>query len=103
MPPIVEVDANRGGASNPNSKAARAKAITPYIERGLVHVATNSPKSDAEQIIKGENKLPQEIFLHEWKQFPFGKKDDLVDMTSQYLARAHKLITGEEAKYTRTI
>jgi predicted phage terminase large subunit-like protein len=103
MPPIVEVDANRGGASNPNSKAARAKAITPYIERGLVHVATNSPKSDAEQIIKGENKLPHEIFLHEWKQFPFGKKDDLVDMTSQYLARAHKLITGEEAKYTRTI
>lgn len=103
IPPIVEVDASRGSVSTPNSKAARAKAITPYIDRGLVHIATNSPKADAEQITKGENKLPHEIFLHEWKQFPYGKKDDLVDMTSQYLARAHKLMTGEEPKYTRTI
>lgn len=103
MPPIVGIDASRGSMSSPNGKVARAKAITPYIERGLVHVATNSPKSDAEQITKGENLLPHELFLHEWKQFPFGKKDDLVDMTSQYLARAHKLMTGEEPKYTRTI
>ena len=103
MPPIVEIDASRGSMSSPNGKVARAKAITPYIERGLVHIATNSPKSDAEQITKGENLLPHELFLHEWKQFPFGKKDDLVDMTSQYLARAHKLMTSEEPKYTRTI
>lgn len=103
MPPIVEVDASRGSSTSPNNKAARAKAITPYIERGQVHIATNSPQGDVEQVTKGENLKPHELFLHQWKQFPYGKKDDMVDMTSQYLARAHKLIEGEEPKYSRTI
>lgn len=99
LPPIVEIEASRATGS----KVARAQAVAPYIERGQVYINADMPNYDIEQISKQDNFTAVELFLHQWRKFPYIKRDDIVDMTTQYLARAHKLITGEEPKYERTI
>lgn len=99
LPPIVEIEASKATGS----KVARAQAVAPYVERGQVFINVDMPNYDIEQISKSDNYTAVELFLHEWKKFPYIKRDDIVDMTTQYLARAHKLMTGEEPRYERTI
>ena len=99
LPPVVAIEASKATGS----KVARAQAVAPYIEQGHVYINQDMPADDIEQLSKGDNFTPVELFLYEWKKFPYLKKDDIVDMTTQYLARAHKLMTGEEVKFERTI
>lgn len=99
LPPIVAIEVSKATGS----KIARAQAVVPYIERGHVYINKDMPDYDIEQLSKSDNFTPVELFLYEWKKFPYLKKDDIVDMTTQYLARAHKLMTGEEVKFERTI
>ena len=99
LPPIVAIEASRATGG----KVARAQAIAPYIERGQVYINMDMPNYDVEQMSKSDNYTASELFVEQWRKFPFIKQDDLVDMTSQYLARAHKLMTGEDVKYERTI
>lgn len=99
LPPIVAIEASRATGG----KVARAQAVTPFIEQGHVYINIDMPNYDVEQMSKRDNYTACELFLEQWRKFPFISQDDLVDMTSQYLARAHKLMTGEEIRYERTI
>lgn len=99
LPPIVAIEASRATGG----KVARAQAIAPYIERGQVYINVDMPTYDVEQMRKDDHYTACQLFIEQWRKFPFIKQDDLVDMTSQYLARAHKLMTGEEVKFERTI
>jgi predicted phage terminase large subunit-like protein len=99
LPPIVEVQASvaTGG------KSARAQAVVPIIESGRVFVYDEMDEDDVDQTSNIVYLKPHEMFRAQWKSFPFGAHDDIVDMTTQYLARAYKLQTGEDAKFERTI
>src|SRR5690625_366178 len=56
-----------------NSKEARARAVTPQIEAGNVHLPAGAPWLTE--------------FLSEFRSFPTGKHDDQVDAATQALSR----------------
>ena len=102
MPPIVGVNPVGG-------KYARAQAISPYVDAGIIHICTDwtqeelaDVEPDNEQDAK-TGLLPHQLFVKQLSHFPYAKHDDMVDSTSQGVARIIKLITGEEAVPHRKI
>ena len=90
MPPIVPVDPQGG-------KVSRAKAITNFVKAGNYYLFDTYDEDEVEWY-KPTDLKASEKFIQQFGTFPFGKHDDIVDMTSQGVVRLIKLITGEEPK-----
>lgn len=93
VPPIVPVNPLGG-------KYSRAQAVSPYVETGACHIPTDWT-SEEKQDIEWDTKTdaqPHELFIEQHSKFPFMKRDDMVDASSQALTRMIKLITGEEPR-----
>jgi phage terminase large subunit-like protein len=68
-------------------KVSRALAIQPLLAAGIVFAPRKAWADD--------------LLIAEMSQFPFGKRDDLTDTTSQalgYLRRTGRIQTDEEAR-----
>lgn len=94
IPPIVAVNPIGG-------KFSRAQAVSPFVATGVVHIPTDWSDSERKEIEwtgQEKNMTPHDIFIQQHSRFPFAKNDDIVDSTSQALARLIKLLTGEEPK-----
>jgi phage terminase large subunit-like protein len=101
FPPLVEIGANRATGG----KEARAKAVAPFIERGNVYIVEDmcNALGETDPLSRHEDITPVQAFLTQWEKFPFFNHDEMVDCTTQYLARAHKLATGEDLRYERAL
>lgn len=91
IPPIVPVNPLGG-------KYSRAQAVAPFVKSLAVHIPTEFTPAEEAEIEWDE---PEKItgvqkFIVQHSKFPFMAHDDMVDSTSQALARMIKLITGEE-------
>lgn len=92
-------------------KYARAEAISPTVNAGMVHICTDwTPAELKECEPDTENDLnlpPHKLFVKQLAHFPYAKHDDMVDSTSQGVARLIQHITGEEPlparKFTRFV
>lgn len=93
MPGIVPVTPIGG-------KYARAEAISPTVAAGMVHLCTDwttEECNECEVDSEGDTKLPPHtLFVKQLAHFPYAKHDDMVDSTSQGIARLVKMLTGEE-------
>ena len=91
IPPIVPVQPLGG-------KYSRAQAVSPFVKSLAVHIPTSFDASEELDIEwDGTEKLTGiEKFIEQHTKFPFMAHDDMVDSTTQALARLIKLITGEE-------
>ncbi len=91
VPPIVPIQP-RGG------KYSRAQAISPFVAAHNVNLPSDLT-SDEERDIENDTANRElrgiQIFINQYKTFPFGKHDDLVDSGTQGISRIMKLITGE--------
>ena len=98
MPPIVAVNPLGG-------KYSRAQAVSPYVERGLVHIATDWTEYEKRDVEWDGKEIlePDGYFINQHTKFPFAKNDDMVDADTQALARMIKLITGDEPKPERRV
>lgn len=92
IPPIVPVNPQGG-------KVARAKATSNFIEQGNMFIPNDFTEQESKQIEwdgKDNHLLSgREKFIKQHSSFPFGTKDDMVDMQTQGLTRIIKLIVGE--------
>lgn len=86
-PPVVTVNPMGG-------KVARAEAISPFVGSGNYYIATDLPEEDVDWHII-TNLTPREKIIQQFKSFPYGRHDDMVDEASQGMIRLVKLITGE--------
>ena len=90
--PIVPVNPQGG-------KVARAKATSNFIEQGNMFIPNDFTEQESKQIEwdgKDNHLLSgREKFIKQHSSFPFGTKDDMVDMQTQGLTRIIKLIVGE--------
>lgn len=91
IPPIVPVQPLGG-------KYSRAQAVSPFVKSLAVHIPESFTASEEQDIEwDGPEKLTGiEKFIMQHTKFPFMAHDDMVDSTTQALARLIKLITGEE-------
>lgn len=98
IPPIVPVNPLGG-------KYSRAQAVSPFVSTGSVYIATDWTSDEIKEVEwDAKNKgLPHELFIEQHSKFPFMKHDDMVDSTTQALARLIKLITGEEPRPAKRI
>lgn len=87
IPPLVAVDP-RGG------KVSRAEAISPSIKSGIYYIADDLDNEVDWHI--DTTMTPREKILAQFRSFPYGRHDDMVDECSQGMIRLIKLITGEE-------
>jgi len=92
-PPIVSVNPMGG-------KMSRAEAVAPYHEAGHIFVAEDLDDDDVHWHV-ATNMNAREKMIQQYKSFPFGKHDDMVDEGSQGIVRLIKQITGEEPKAER--
>lgn len=90
IPPVVTVNPMGG-------KVSRAQAVTPFIDAGNYYIADDLDDELVEWHIATTLPATQKV-LTQYKSFPFGKHDDMVDEMSQGLIRLIKLITGETPK-----
>ena len=97
MPPVVMVNPLGG-------KVSRAEAVTPYIRAGHYYIAEDLDESEVDWHIPSCLTACQKI-IAQYKSFPYGKHDDMVDEMSQGVIRLIKLVTGEvpqaERRYIR--
>ena len=79
-------------------KYSRAQAVSPFVKSLAVHIPIAFDASEELDIEwDGTEKLTGiEKFIEQHTKFPFMAHDDMVDSTTQALARLIKLITGEE-------
>lgn len=92
MPSVV-------GVTPVGGKLARAQAVSPFVSTGVYYVPddfTESENNDVEWDNQNERLDAKSKFIEQHARFPFMKFDDMVDMNTQALARAIKIITGEE-------
>jgi len=90
VPPLVAIEP-RGG------KVARGQATSNFISTGAFFVPVDFSDTEAQDIEwDGKDNLSsRDKFIKQHSQFPFGKRDDMVDMQTQGVSRIIKLITGE--------
>ena len=94
IPPIIPVNPLGG-------KFSRAQAVAPFISTGCVHIPidwTEAEKRNVDWTGQERDFAPHDIFIQQHSRFPFAKNDDIVDSTTQAIARLIKLLTGEEPK-----
>lgn len=99
VPPIVAVQPKGG-------KYSRAQAISPFVAARNVCLPTDlTPEEEREIENDTANREMHgiQIFVNQYKTFPFGKHDDLVDSGTQGISRIMKLITGEIAMPVRRV
>lgn len=92
MPTVIGVNPVGG-------KMARAQAVSPFVSTGTYFIPDdfNDVENDEVEWDNPNEKLGvREKFIEQHARFPFMKYDDMVDMNTQALARAIKVITGEE-------
>lgn len=92
VPPVVAINPLGG-------KYSRAQAVSPFVATQCCHVPTDwtdYEMSDIQSDSK-DHPAPHTLFIKQHKNFPFAKRDDMVDAADQALTRLIKLITGEEA------
>lgn len=91
IPPIVPVNPLGG-------KYSRAQAVSPFVKSLAVHIPIAfTPSEEVDIEWDGtENLTGVQKFIEQHTKFPFMAHDDMVDSTTQALARLIKLITGEE-------
>lgn len=91
IPPIEPVNPLGG-------KYSRAQAVAPFVSTLAVHIPNDFTYSE-EQEIEWDDKTEMnctEKYIEQHTKFPFMAHDDMVDSTSQALARLIKFVTGEE-------
>ena len=91
IPPIEPVNPLGG-------KYSRAQAVAPFVSTLAVHIPNDFTYSE-EQEIEWDDKTDMngtEKYIEQHTKFPFMAHDDMVDSTSQALARLIKFVTGEE-------
>lgn len=90
IPPLVAIEP-RGG------KLARAQATSNFVSGGGCYIPTDFTEDEAADIDwDGRNDVaPRDKFIQQHASFPFGKRDDMVDMQTQGISRIIKLIVGE--------
>lgn len=93
FPPVVTVNPMGG-------KVARAQAIAPSVRIGMMYIAEDIDPNDIDWHIQTTLSGRQRI-IQQYKSFPYGKHDDMVDEGSQGCVRLIKLITGETPKPER--
>lgn len=79
-------------------KYSRAQAIAPFVSTLAVHIPNDFTYSE-EQEIEWDDKTEMngtQKYIEQHTKFPFMAHDDMVDSTSQALARLIKFVTGEE-------
>lgn len=92
MPSVVGINPVGG-------KMARAQAVSPFVSTGIYYIPddfTESENFEVQWDNESERLGVREKFIEQHARFPFMKFDDMVDMNTQVLARAIKIITGEE-------
>lgn len=89
-PPLVAVNPLGG-------KLARGQATTNFVSTGSVNIPNDFTEAEEVDIEwDGQDKITgRDKFIKQHSQFPFGKKDDMVDAQTQALSRIIKLIVGE--------
>lgn len=93
VPPIVSVNPMGG-------KESRASAVSPFIQAGHYYIAEDIPTADVDWHIPTTLSARDRI-LTQYRSFPYGKNDDMVDEMSQSLIRMIKLTTGETPRPER--
>lgn len=92
IPPIVAVNPQGG-------KVARAKATSNFVSQGNVFIPNDFTEAENKEIEwdgkEAMNMTAREKFIKQHASFPFGAKDDMVDMQTQGITRIIKLIVGE--------
>lgn len=87
IPPLVMVNPLGG-------KVSRAQAVSPFVETGNYYIAEEIEASEVDwhvpTTLSGRDRI-----IQQFRSFPYGKHDDMVDECSQSLVRLIKLITGE--------
>lgn len=68
-----------------DSKVARAEAVSPSFEAGNIWLPNAYYKKNRERFPWMEKHLNS--FIEQFKAFPFGKNDDMVDSTTQFLLK----------------
>ena len=92
------------GVNPVGGKYSRAQAVSPFVSTGCVHVPTDWSDEEIREVEwSGQERglLPHQMFIAQHSRFPFMKNDDMVDSTTQALARIIKMITGEEPRPAR--
>lgn len=91
MPPTIGVNPLGG-------KYSRAQAVSPFVATGAVHIPNDFTAEESREIEWDGPEIlaPHQRFILQHSRFPFAKHDDMVDSTTQALARLIKLATGEE-------
>lgn len=92
------------GVNPVGGKYSRAQAVSPFVSTGCVHVPTDWSDEEIREVEwNGQERglLPHQMFIAQHSRFPFMKNDDMVDSTTQALARIIKMITGEEPRPAR--
>lgn len=82
--------------TGPNSKLARARSITGYVEAGNVFI----PEAGTEAALDQDDKAWVAAYINEHAGFPKGAHDDQVDMTSQALREMLKRMGGSVVTQT---
>lgn len=79
-------------------KYSRAQAVAPFVSTLAVHIPNDFTYSEEQEIEwDGDEQLTgTQKFIEQHTKFPFMAHDDMVDSTSQALARLIKFVTGEE-------
>lgn len=79
-------------------KYSRAQAVAPFVSTLAVHIPNDFSYSEEQEIEwDGDEQLTgTQKFIEQHTKFPFMAHDDMVDSTSQALARLIKFVTGEE-------
>lgn len=91
IPPIEPVNPLGG-------KYSRAQAVAPFVSTLAVHIPNDFSYSEEQEIEwDGDEQLTgTQKFIEQHTKFPFMAHDDMVDSTSQALAKLIKFVTGEE-------
>lgn len=81
-------------------KVARAEAISPYVKNGFIYIAEDLDDDEVDWHVPTDMKARDKV-ITQYKSFPYGKNDDMVDEGSQSIIRLIKMITGDEPKPER--
>ena len=89
-PPLVAINPLGG-------KLARGQATSNFVSTGACEIPDDFTELESKDIQwDGQHALSsREKFIKQHSQFPFGKRDDMVDAQTQQISRIIKLITGE--------
>ena len=90
IPPVVSVNPMGG-------KVSRAEASTPFYKAGNIYVAEDLDDDEIDWYMPTPMNGRQKM-IYQFKTFPYGKHDDMVDEASQAIVRLIKQFTGEEPK-----